>query len=570
MLPPVLASTNSYPAATEVRARPDQSAAPRATATATPQAPVLAQEAAVAGQLNIMLLSGPERMSQNLATLAEVLGSALKIERRTDETLSDYMGRLIEGIAALPAADRLKLQRLLAQSFAGLQLRTLLEAMASPSGPERATLALYLELYRQTDRDGAMRSVISSYRELSGESRAADPGVARRIAANDGGRPTLPGSTGSDQKPAQVSQATPLTEARSLGGGNADADSPDAPLGRTLPQDAARSQRTSASPTSQLPAGREQPAGSSRTASDPASAAARESARMSGGGVSRQALPDVPARPEAPAVNAKLDTAPVAPRNAVADVPIETDADGSLVPEGRTAAAPVSLTIPAPGQASPTLPASWLAELLDTDFVRALLQLKMLPADTRQGTPAGSLPGSPEQAMAAPGTDADVAATRAETADDASQLFDPASREAVEERSVPLPVALPEQAAIRPTLSREGLPLPFISYLIEDDFEIGEVEEEEERPGPDQDSGEDSDAQDLAPSEHPADEEGEGSDEVEAALAAPIDPPITTAELPELAEGATAQAALPSPTDRPFGLQTEPAHQLYLRMAGLT
>jgi hypothetical protein len=516
-----------------------------------------------------MLLSGPERMSQNLATLAEVLGSALKIERRTDETLSDYMGRLIEGIATLPAADRLKLQRLLAQSFAGLQLRTLLEAMASPSGPERATLALYLELYRQTDRDGAMRSVISSYRELAGESRATDSGVARRIAANDGGRPTLPGSPASDQKLAQVSQAAPLTEARTLGGGNADADSPDAPLERALPPDAARP-RTAAMYPSQSPAGQEQPGRNSRTAADPASAAARESARMSGDGVSKQAPADAPVRPAAPAANPKLDTAPAVPRNAVADVPLQADTADASASEGRAAAAPVPLTIPAPGQASQTLPASWLAELLDTDFVRALLQLKTLPADTRQGTPAGSLPGSPEQAMAAPGTDADVAATRAETADDASQLFDPASREAVEERSVPLPVALPEQATIRPTLSREGLPLPFISYLIEDDFEIGEVEEEEERPGPDQDSGEDSDAQDLAPSEHPADEEGEGSDEVEAALAAPIDPPITTAELPELAEGATAQAALPSPTDRPFGLQTEPAHQLYLRMAGLT
>ncbi|MBA4799464.1 MAG: hypothetical protein H2043_18865 [Rhizobiales bacterium] len=567
MLPPVLASTNSYPAATEARARPDQSAAPRATATATPQAPVLAQEAAVAGQLNIMLLSGPERMSQNLATLAEVLGSALKIERRTDETLSDYMGRLIEGIAALPAADRLKLQRLLAQSFAGLQLRTLLEAMASPSGPERATLALYLELYRQTDRDGAMRSVISSYRELAGESRSTDTAVARRIAANDGGRPTLPGSPTTDQRPAQVSQATPLTEARTLGGGNADTASPEAPMGRALPPDAVRSQGTSASPTSQSVAAQEQPGESSRTAADLASAAARESARMSGNGVSRQALPDAPARPEAPAANAKLDTAPAAPRSAVADVPLETDADGSLVPERRTVTVPVPLTIPAPGQPSQTLPASWLAELLDTDFVRALLQLKTLPPETRQGTPAGSPPGSPEQAMAAPGTDADVAATRAETADDASQLFDPASREAVEERSTPLPVALPEQAAIRPTLSREGLPLPFISYLIDDDFEIGEVEEEEERPGQDQDSDEDNEAQDLAPFEEPADEEGEGSDEVEAALAVATDPLIATEER---AEGATAQAALPSPTDRPFGLQTEPAHQLYLRMAGLT
>ena len=141
MLPPVLASANQ--ATTAARQRPDQTATTRPTTIFQSMAPAITgQSSAIAGQLNIMLLSGPERMSQNLAALSDILGSALKIERRIDEGVNDYMGRLIEGIAALPVADRVKLQKLLSQAFAGLQLRTLLEAMANPSGPERATLAL--------------------------------------------------------------------------------------------------------------------------------------------------------------------------------------------------------------------------------------------------------------------------------------------------------------------------------------------------------------------------------------------------------------------------------------------
>lgn len=87
MLPPVLASTSSYVPATEARLRPQQAAsAPQPVATPQPvRSGELSQNPAIAGQLNIMMFSGPERMSQNLAALADVLGSALKIDRQPDE-----------------------------------------------------------------------------------------------------------------------------------------------------------------------------------------------------------------------------------------------------------------------------------------------------------------------------------------------------------------------------------------------------------------------------------------------------------------------------------------------------
>ncbi|MDZ7872226.1 MAG: hypothetical protein U5N27_03010 [Rhizobium sp.] len=254
MLPPVLASPASYTSATEAKPRPEQPVGSRATALASPPMPTAVnQSSAIAGQLNIMLLTGPERMSQNLSVLADVLGAALKIERRADETPGDYMGRLIEGIAALPAADRLKLQKLLTQSFAGLQLRTLLAAMAAPSGPERATLALYLELYRQTDRDGATRSVISSYREAAGEARSTAPSVNRPLAANDAGR-----ATGDPQPPTQTAaeQNRPLnTPAAAEAKGNAEVRAANAGPPQRPDMDATRSARatTATTPSGSLP-----------------------------------------------------------------------------------------------------------------------------------------------------------------------------------------------------------------------------------------------------------------------------------------------------------------------------
>lgn len=567
MLPPVLASANAYASATEAKQRPDQTVSARPTTANVPAAPTaIAREATVAGQLNMMLLSGPERMSQNLAALADVLGSALKIERRVDESLTDYMGRLIDGIAGLPAADRLKLQKLLAQSFAGLQLRTLLDAMANPSGPERTTLALYLELYRQTDRDGAARSVISSYRELAGDLRSADASPARRTAANDAGRP-LADAPLPNQKTGEQLQGTRLAaqaisrEAET--GGDSTASAPTRPSNT----DATLSSRSSVSSAAlRLPG--------EQTSSEPlrtsASSTPNQSTQLSKATTDATTAGPVPPEIAEPAVEDNSTPragGPLAPpRNAPTERPAqaETAARQTIERAALLGAAPPS--IPADARPAPPLPAAWLAELLETDFVKALLQLKTLSADIGGQILANSRQAAADTASPLPSPETMMPDEAADEPEHAIRMIDPALPEQAEERSLPPPALLAEQTQIRPAIAREGIPLPFISYLIDDDFKEHRVEEEEEQDEPHEQAGGRGESED-----HDPEDSGETAGEESHADTASDNAPghIDGPEGPAALEQESAPAALPPLADSPLSLRVEPAHELYLRMAGL-
>ncbi len=188
MLPPVNAVANSSIAFQDPRAAQDGAAETHVRPQGTlPQAANgLEQNAAIAGRLNLLLLTGQERMSDNLAILVNLLGSRLGMERADGESLSAYAGRLVQALGDLTPQMRQSIQRQLSQMFGGLQLRTLMEAFRNPVGPEAATLSIYLELYRVKDKDLAARTVVTSYRQNAGETRANGlttpaPTVAGRI-----------------------------------------------------------------------------------------------------------------------------------------------------------------------------------------------------------------------------------------------------------------------------------------------------------------------------------------------------------------------------------------------------
>ncbi|PLK70398.1 hypothetical protein C0V73_13555 [Rhizobium sp. TH135] len=564
MLPPVLASANAYASATEAKQRPDQTVSARPTTANVPAAPTaIAREAAVAGQLNMMLLSGPERMSQNLAALAEVLGSALKIERGVDESLTDYMGRLIDGIAGLPAADRVKLQKLLAQSFAGLQLRTLLDAMANPSGPERTTLALYLELYRQTDRDGAARSVISSYRELAGDLRSADASPARRIAANDAGRPVADAPL-PNQKAGEQLQGTRLA-AQAIGGETETGTKQTASApARPSNTDAALPSRSSVSSAAPRLPGEQPPSETPRTnAASTPNSSTQLSKASTDAATAGPVTPDL-AEPPAGDDSTPRSGEPLVPsRNLPTERRAQAETDGRQTIERAALLGAAPPSIPADAPPAPPLPAAWLAELLETDFVKALLQLKTLSADVGGQILANSRQAAAETALPLPSPETVMPDEAADEPEHASRMLDPASPEHTEERSLPPLALLAEQAQIRPAIAREGIPLPFISYLIDDDFKEDRVEEEEERDEQAGGRGE-SDDHDPEDSGEPAGEESH-TDTASDNAPGHVDGPAGPAAL----EQESTPPALPPPADSPLSLRVEPAHELYLRMAGL-
>lgn len=570
MLPPVLASPVPYTSATEAKPRPEQPAGSRATALASPPMPTaINQSSAIAGQLNIMLLSGPERMSQNLSVLADVLGAALKIERRADETPGDYMGRLIEGIAALPAADRLKLQKLLTQSFAGLQLRTLLAAMATPSGPERATLALYLELYRQTDRDGAARSVISSYREAAGEARPTAPSVSRPLAANDVGR-----APNDPQRTAQTAagQNRPLnTPAAAEVKGNAEVRAANAAPPQRPDMDVARPARaTTATPSGSLPglgiaSGRAESLLVATGASQPLQKAGTEpqtSRAPPFGGTQ-------PSPPDSPSTQAESGQRLPMPASQAARQPEERAPGGIGPPDRQTppsAASPTAMPVIAvPGQARPTppMPAGWLAELLESDFVRTLLQLKSLSTEPQATARPGISPGMEAQPAATPAARPVSSDETSDSTEQLARMQDAALTETTEERSTPGAIPLSEQALARFPIAREGMPIPFIPYQVEDEFDVERVEEKEEEDSGNRDGEADAEDDDR--------DEAVDGDEYAADAVMPEDegPAGEPAET-YMQESTVAElSALPAPSETALPLPPEPAHELYLRMAGL-
>ena len=209
MLPPVSAVTNSSMAFQDPRAAQDGAAeeAVRPRPLVPQAANALEQNAAIAGRLNLLMLSGREQVSENLALLVDLLGARLGMERLEGEAPRAYIGRLVQALGELAPQARQSVQRQLSQMFGGMQLRTLMEAFRNPAGPEAATLAVYLELHRIKDKDLAARTVITSYRQNAGESRPATMPLAAPIAAT----PMSPAATtaqpsGPPAQPQQVPQ----------------------------------------------------------------------------------------------------------------------------------------------------------------------------------------------------------------------------------------------------------------------------------------------------------------------------------------------------------------------------
>lgn len=181
MLSPVQAVSNSTVSYQDQRIPHGQAnAGPGHAQPAAYGAPAtLERNSVVAGRLNLLLLSGSEQMAENLAMIADLLGRNLGIYRKEGETNSSLASRLMEAISKLPRQERAAVQRQLTQMFSGIQLRTLIEAFRNPAGPDAAKLAVYLELNRHKDKDLAARTVVSSYRQNSGDPRPVPPPIAQ-------------------------------------------------------------------------------------------------------------------------------------------------------------------------------------------------------------------------------------------------------------------------------------------------------------------------------------------------------------------------------------------------------
>lgn len=138
-------------------------------AQSSPNPTVTAFSDPAATKLNLAMVSGQGRMSENVARVAEVVGEFLGLARGDLESPDAYLSRLGAAIEALPEADRLKLQNFVAKTFAKLQLNALMVALANPSGKDAITVAIAFEISREAPGDRQTRSVLSAYRQAAGD-----------------------------------------------------------------------------------------------------------------------------------------------------------------------------------------------------------------------------------------------------------------------------------------------------------------------------------------------------------------------------------------------------------------
>jgi len=191
MLPPISAALSAsvdYQTAGRPIQRPPVGITPGTNAPATaPPANVLS-----GGRIDVLSLFSQLSLAQGLSVFAETVGNYLKISRREGESLVDYAHRLAEAVKSLSPSQRLMLEQSLAQLVRGITLRTLMEVLDNPLGPEAARLAAYMETAQLTERDPAARAVVSSYRQNGGAEVALASPPSRLPAVAAGAAPYRP------------------------------------------------------------------------------------------------------------------------------------------------------------------------------------------------------------------------------------------------------------------------------------------------------------------------------------------------------------------------------------------
>lgn len=552
MLGPVSAPTNLYQPVQETRPQAEIRTSEKIQPTVGLEPYSTSAAGTISGNLNMMLLSAPERMSQNLVVLTEVLAVALKMKQEPGESLTTFAARLIEAIATLAPAEQQKLKAMLSDAFAGLQLRTLLQALRNPQGPEAATLAIYLELYRQKDRDPGARAVISSYRQNGGmplaqtvDTRSVEPRPS----------PPAPG------RPLQVLTASSST---------------------AEPPVAALPSRTTATiaypPVTALPA-EEDLAYDAATPNAPDASEAADSANLQAlrqmrERLARAADPTLVGR-QTPAGQADVEAAGAVRNAAGPDAPPPTERSKSAlsetsgrerelatVAEGLDPDERIVALVPAVRPSTPASSAALLQELAETQLIRTLLALYGAEGepDVVDRVLDALTPASPAEMEAdnEPSPNGMLVASTVEEPD----LPAPDRPLHFEERLALTASSLPpdHRDAPRVPASGDGLPLAFVNYVIDSEDETTSRSEARRQTRDDEKSGETADEEPPRNDEATDDASEEESELMaQGSAASDGDEPADIDPAPPSMD-AVEPAALPLP-------EVDPAQALYLRLS---
>lgn len=172
MLLPVRAIQNAAPA------QPGQQlATPAGQLPAAPGSPVPAvgatrdPNAAVVEKLSALIHATRPGMTDDLTRLINAIGRAISLPRQDGEGDLGYALRLVEGLKQATPAQRTAVEKLLRQLAPGVDLKLVVEALKNPTGQAAARIVALIEAARTSSLELAIRTVVASYRQDTGQSQ---------------------------------------------------------------------------------------------------------------------------------------------------------------------------------------------------------------------------------------------------------------------------------------------------------------------------------------------------------------------------------------------------------------
>lgn len=183
MLPPVQPTSRSAVAVADSAA--DVPHLPNTPGNAGQDAGVRADQnnsSSIAGRINNLLLSSRDTVRADMATIADMVGASIGIERKPNEADAAFAARFVAALTKLDEGQRAALQRTLNQVLKGLQVQVLLQVLKNQDGPEAALLSAYMEIQRSNRENLKAQTVVSSYTQNS-QSEPAKPAETQAINA---------------------------------------------------------------------------------------------------------------------------------------------------------------------------------------------------------------------------------------------------------------------------------------------------------------------------------------------------------------------------------------------------
>lgn len=165
MLPPIQASMSTT-VQNRVPQRQDQGHQSRGGQRQNQDGRMEQDQVSVSGnpRVNVLNLSGPERMSVDLTRFSQAIERALNLPLLPGEAPDMHAYRLAETVLALNPGAFMAVERQLAVILQGLPLQLVAMALRYPGGAEAARVAAFLERNDQKG-DLAMQAVLASYQQ---------------------------------------------------------------------------------------------------------------------------------------------------------------------------------------------------------------------------------------------------------------------------------------------------------------------------------------------------------------------------------------------------------------------